>query len=256
MYRLPCAALLLASAGAFAQDGVARFHGYAYHLDSGRYAFTEVLEQRAAGGQWVHGTSTYYLPDGRELGRKTLDFTRDPYVPVYRLALAGGYAEGIRDNGDPIVMGREAGGQARTATVPRNGLTTADSGLPRLLRAQLDALGRGETVAFRVVAPARLASYRFRARAAGEVEFEGRRATRVQVDMDSMLKLFAGPLFFTFDPGTGKLLEFRGPTNVVDPATGEPFVVRISYFSAPPADAPPTARPEQPAHSGTTVHPE
>jgi hypothetical protein len=240
MLRPACALLLLLACATAtgAQDGAARFFGYAYHLDSGRYAFTEVLEQRAANGQWVHGTSVYYLPDGREFGRKTLDFTRDPFLPVYRLQLDSGYAEGISDNGDPIVMGREAGGKARTSTIARDGLTTADSGLPRLLRARLDALGRGEPLAFRVVAPSRLASYRFRARAAGEVEFEGQRAARIQVDMDSMLKLFAGPLFFTFDAGSGRLLEFRGQTNVIDPATGEPFVVRISYFSVPPADAP------------------
>lgn len=239
MRRLLRAALLLCSAGAQAQEGAAaRFHGYAYHLDDGRYAFTEVLEQRATGGQWVHGTSIYYLPDGRELGRKTLDFTGDPFVPVYRLALAGGYAEAIRDNGDPIVMSRRADGEVRTASAARAGLTTADAGMPRLLRAHLDALRQGGTVAFRVVTPSRLASYRFRARGAGAADFEGRPAVRVQVDMDSLLKLFAGPLFFTFDPQSGKLLEFRGPTNVLDPATGEPFTVRISYFSAPPRDAP------------------
>lgn len=238
MFRLPCAALLLAfAAGAPAQDATARFYGYAYHLDSGRYAFTEMLEQRMTGGQWVIGRSTYYLPDGQPLGHKTLDFSRDPFVPVYRLELRG-YAEGISDSGNPILMSRETGGATEKAAAEKKALTTADSGLPRLLRAQLDALTRGEAVAFRVVAPSRLATYRFRAHRAADVEFEGKPATQIQVDMDSMLKLFAGPLFFTFDPQTRKLLEFRGPTNVIDPATGEPFKVRISYFSVPPRDAP------------------
>lgn len=238
MFRLACAVLLLTSAsGTFAQDATARFYGYAYHLDGGGYAFTEVLEQRMTGGQWVIGSSTYYLPDGQRLGHKTLDFSRDPFVPVYRLELRG-YAEGISDNGDPVVMSREQGGATGHATAARKGLTTADSGLPRLLRAHLDAFARGDVVAFRVVAPSRLGTYRFRAHRAADVEFEGKPATRIQVDMDSMLKLFAGPLFFTFDPQTKKLLEFRGPTNVIDPATGEPFKVRISYFSVPPRDAP------------------
>lgn len=240
MPRLLCAALILLAAGAArAQDAVARFYGYGYHLDSGRYAFTEVLEQRMVDGQWVHGRSTYYLPDGGELGRKSLDFTRDPFVPVYRLALRGGYAEGISDNGNPVVMSLEAGGKARRATLPKDGLTAADAGLPRLLRAHLDRLQRGETVAFSVIAPARLDRYRFRARNGGDVEFEGRKALSIQVDMDSLLRLFAGPLRFTFDPETEKLLEFRGPINVIDPATGEPFNVRVSYFSVPPRDAPP-----------------
>lgn len=239
MPRLLFAMLLLAvAARAGAQDAVMRSYGYAYHLDGGRYAFTEVLEQREAGGQWRHGRSVYYRPDGTEFGRKTLDFSRDPFVPVYRLELGGGYAEAITDSGNPVAMLLARAGKPRTAAAPKDGLTCADAGLPRLLRAHLDALQRGETVAFRVVAPSRLGHYRFRAHRADDVSFEGRPAHRIQVDMDSMLKLFAGPLFFTFDPQTARLLEFRGPTNVIDPDTGEPFKVRISYFTAPPGDAP------------------
>lgn len=236
MIRTLLAGVLLAACAtvAAATDGVTRFTGYAYHLDDGRYAFTEVIEQRFADGQWVGGSTTYYLPDGRAFGRKTLDFTRDPYVPAYRLELRGGYVEGIADNGEPIRMSRGP----RSATASRSGLTAADAGLPRLLRAHFDALLRGEALPFRVVAPARLAVYQFRARRVEDVTFEGRPARRIQVDLDSMLKLFAGPLFFTFDPETRKLLEFRGTTNVLDPATGEPFKVRISYFTAAPGDAP------------------
>ena len=226
------------AAAAGAQDGVSRLYGYAYHLDSGRYAFTEILEHRQVAGQWVDASTAYYLPDGNELGRKTLDFSRDPFVPVYRLELRDGHAEGINDNGGPIAMSRAFRGRTERATAGKTGLVTADSGLPRLLRAHFDELLRGETLQFRVVAPSRLASYRFRARRAEDATFEGKAATRIQVDMDSMLKLFAGPLFFTFDPHSMKLLEFRGPTNVVDPSTGEPFKVRISYYTAPPGDVP------------------
>ena len=229
---------LSACAPAGAQDTAVRLYGYAYHLASNEYAFTEVLEQRMAAGQWVGGSTVYLLPDGREIGRKTLDFSRDPFVPVFRLTLAGGYAEGISDNGDPIVVTREAGGKAKSAKMNRQGLIAADSGLARLLRAHFAELQRGETLPFRVVAPSRLDAYRFRARRIEDGAFEGKPAVRIQVDMDSMLKMVAGPLYFTYDPDTLKLLEFRGVTNINDPATGEAYRVRISYFSVPPKDAP------------------
>jgi hypothetical protein len=233
-------ALLLCSTAATAQDGVARLYGYGYDLDSGRYAFTEIIEQRLAGGQWVGGGTTYFDPDGREIGRKTLDFSRDPFVPVYRLDLSDGYAEAITDNGATIAMERRLpGAQPGRDTERKEGLLTADAGLPRLLRAHFAALARGEVLKFRVVAPSRLETFKFRARQVEDVQFEGKPARQVRVDMDSMLSLFAGPLHFTFDPESGKLLEFRGMTNVRNPATGDPFKVRISYYSTPPKDAPP-----------------
>jgi hypothetical protein len=236
--RLLAAAMLLSASAAGAEDTVVRFYGYAYDLESNEYAFTEILEQRMANGQWVGGSTDYFLPDGREIGRKTLDFSRDPFVPVFRLTLGEGYAEGISDNGDPIVVTRESGGKMKSAKIGKQGLIAADAGMARLLRAHLDSLQRGETLAFRVVAPSRLDAYRFRARRVADAAFEGKPAVRIQVEMDSMLKLVAGPLFFTYDPATLKLLEFRGVTNIRDPKTGEDFRVRISYYSVPPKEAP------------------
>ena len=52
------------------------------------------------------------------------------------------------------------------------------------------------------------------------------------------MSLLSGPLLFTFDPASRRLLEVRGTTNLLDPATGDPFKVRISYYSARPTDAP------------------
>lgn len=237
--RLILLAFALCATAARADDDVVRFHGYAYHLDSGRHAFTEVFEPRLADGRWTgNGVVSYYLPDGRELGRKTLDFGTDDFVPLYRLELKHGYAEAITAIGDAIEMSRTTAARTERQSVKKDVLTAADAGLPRLLRAHLPQLARGETVKFQVVAPIRLAAYRFRATRTDETTFEGKPALRVQVDMDSMLKLFAGPLLFTFDPETEKLLEFRGSTNVLDPATGAPFKVRIAYFSKPPARAP------------------
>lgn len=243
MRPLAALALLQIATTATAQETVARFQGYAYHLDSGRYAFTEILEQRMAGRQWVGGSTVYYLPDGTEFGRKTLDFAHDPFVPVYRLEI-GSYTEGISDSGDPVRMSRGA----ETATVGKTGLTTADSGLPRLLRAHFETLLRGEPLQFRVIAPARLAAYKFRATRIEDAPFEGKDAHRVRVDLDSMLKLFSGPLVFTFEAESRKLLEFRGMTNVIDPATRKPFHVRISYFTVPPGDVPVLPKPPK---SGT-----
>jgi hypothetical protein len=113
----------------------------------------------------------------------------------------------------------------------------SDSGFTTLLLAHFDALLRGETLHFRIVAVSRFDSYKFRANRAADVTFEGKPAVCIQSEIDSMLKLFAGPLRFCFDAGSRKLLEFRGPTNVRDPATGKTYDVRISFASTAPKEA-------------------
>jgi hypothetical protein len=237
MKPLLAALFALSCVVAQAQERLAYLRGYVYDLASGHYLYTELHEARMRGDEWMGGTARFFAPDGREFGRKTLDFARDRYVPVYRLEL-GQYVDGITDNGDVIAMLRQKpGASAKTGTAERGGLIAADSGLPRLLTSQFDALKRGEPVQFRVAAPSRLETYRFRATRIADETFEGKPAVTVRLDMDSMLKLFAGPIIFLFDPATKRLLEFRGTTNVHPAADGEMHKVRISYYSAPPKDA-------------------
>lgn len=227
--------------GALAQEHLERFHGYAYDLKSGRFVFTEVVEQRVRDGQWLEGRTRYVLADGRELARKTIDFTSDPFVPLYRIEQLAGVREGIAANGDPVSMERTEKGRTRSATAPRTALMAADAGLPRLLRANFDALLAGQILKVRIIAPMQLDTYGFKARRIADAQFEDKPATQIEVAMDSMLKLFASPLRFSFDPQTKRLLEFCGVTNLVDPVSGEPYTVRISYYTVRPKDAPEVA---------------
>ena len=115
------------------------FRGYAYDLASGAFLYTEVHRQVIEGDRWIGGTIDYYAPDGARMGHKTLDFSKDPYVPVYRLdlAAAGGYMEGIAAvEADRIRMQKEGYGSdtVRAASVPRRGALVADSGFHSFLR--------------------------------------------------------------------------------------------------------------------------
>lgn len=232
-------ALLLGARAAGAGDAV-RVFGYAYDLDNDRFLYTEVYEQTLSGGKVVASTVRYVMPDGTEFGRKAVDFSKDEFVPAYRLDLAReGYVEGIGHAPGAYTLTRQRPrGTPETETIAREGLLAADAGLLHLLQANFDILSAGETLNFRVIAASRLAAYKFRARRIDDTTFEGKPAARVQVEMDSMLKLFAGPLVFTFGEGH-RLLEFRGPTNVRDPATGKDYKVRLAFYSSPPAGAAP-----------------
>lgn len=231
--------LLAASTGAAADTLTRRFYGYAYDLDTGRYLYTEVHEQRFEGDRWLGGSIRYVAPDGREIGVKVLDFAADPFVPVYDYQLPQlGYREGITAVGGRITMHRTSGGKTRTASAPHEPPVAADAGFDTFLRAHFEQLLEGRTVTFTFVAAGTLDTFKFRARRIGDATFEGRRAVQFKVEADSLLRLVAPELYLTYDIERRRLLEYRGPSNVLDPKTEALYKTRIVYPAGPPADAP------------------
>lgn len=232
-------ALLALSATLPAQAEVLRFYGYAYDLKSGRHLYTEVHEQRTEGLRWTGGSIGYYLPDGRRLGFKPLDFSKDPFVPVYRLdLLLEGYSEGISDAGDPLVLERreKKGGELERKRLKREGPICADSGFHAFLIAHFERLMKGETIAFRLAVAGSLDAFKFRARRIADSSFEGQPAVNFYIEPDSLLRFMVDPLQLTYDAKTQRLLEYRGVSNIRDPASGKQYLTRISYYSKPPKD--------------------
>jgi hypothetical protein len=221
---------------------ILRFYGYARDAASGKYLYTEVYRQEFREGRWVGGDIRYYAPDGSRLGAKKLDFSASPYIPVYTLDLpSSSYAEGISAvNDDSVSMfkvTREHGRQA--ASLRRVSAMAADSGFHNYLVDHMDELLKGKTVRFRFGAAGQLDAYNFRARMTGRVSFDGRPAIRLVAEPDSMIRFLVDPLKLTYDPASRQLLEYRGMSNVVDPASGKVYKnVRIAYPERPPPDAP------------------
>ncbi|HEY1077753.1 MAG TPA: hypothetical protein VGE51_13770 [Fontimonas sp.] len=231
------AALSLLCAFTPASAETLRFYGYAFDLKTDKYLYTEIQEQDIdANGKWISGRVRYVLPDGSALGNKTLDFAADPHVPVYRMELPlSGYSEGITRSTDPIVMQRqEKGKQLETESIKRDGPTCADAGFHSFLLDHFDRLMKGEKVNLKLVVAGGLDQFKFRARRIEDGTFEGKPAVRFYVEPDSLLRFVVDPLELTYDGKTRQLLEYRGMSNVIDPATGKLFVTRISYFSKTP----------------------
>jgi len=239
---------LLAAAAlpAAAQPGTLKFRGYAYDLKTNKYLYTELQEQKVDGDRWLGGTVEYLGPDGKQIAFKTLDFSRDPYVPVYRLDIRtrGGYMEAITAvTPERIEMERRAYGstQVEKAWIPHPPLVAADSGFHVFLRDHFRELIDGKTIPFVFAVASGLDGFKFRATRMADTRFEGRPAVRFRVELNSLLRWVApiDPLEVTYDPVQRKLLEYRGVSNLHDPATGNAYNARIVYPSSPPADAPP-----------------
>lgn len=230
--------LAFTAQAALAQEQTLRFYGYAYDLASNKFIYAERHEQQVRDDQWVGGSITYFDADGREMGRKALDFSRDLYVPIYQLDLSG-YREGIREQGGRWLMYRQAGKEPeQTKAFEKRAATAADSGFHSIIRANLAKILAGEALRFRMAAAGHLDSFKFVVTRKADAVFEGKPAVLLEAGADSLLSLLSAPLLLTYEPKTGRLLEYRGISNVHDARTGEPYNARISYYSTPPADAP------------------
>jgi hypothetical protein len=225
-----------------APDGTRRFHGYAYELKSNRYLYTEVYEQRYEGGQWKGGRISQYSPEGRLIADKTLDFSANPFVPVFRFEIpAENYVEAITAvAGGKAELQKKSAGKTQNKSLDVDATTAGDSGFHSYLVAHFEPLVKGETLAFNFIVAGNLDRYKFRVRRIEDAQFQGRTAVRFRVEPDSLLRYLVDPLTLTYDPDSRKLLEYRGISNIHDPATGKAYNARIIYPDQPPADAPKT----------------
>jgi len=242
------AAALLLTASAFAAQAQGGFYGYAYNLDSGQYLYTEVHQPVFENGREVASTIRYHAPDGKEIGRKTLDYRADAYVPKFRFDLPGsGYAEAITANGETIELLKVDGKNKpeKRKRIERQGPTAADSGFNHIVQDNLGRLVKGETVSFRFAVAGQLDSYRFKVSNVGTGTFEGKPALKLLVQADSFLRFVAPDLHLLYDADSKRLLEYKGVSNIHDLATGKAYNARIVYFSKPPADAPKNLPPLQ-----------
>lgn len=238
---LPILACLLAGpVTANINREIHRFYGYAFDQKSGRYLYTEVHRHVYEDDTWVGGTIRYFGADGQLLGEKTLDFTHDPYVPVFRLSLPGeGYAEGISAVAtDSIEVDKQKDGRREHARIERVPSMVADSGFHSFVVQHLEELRQDKTVIMDFIAVGRLHDYRFRLQRVSESQVDGHTLLHIRAEPDSLLRYMVPPLLMEYDLQTHYLVEYRGLSNLHDPATGKALLVRLVYPSHPPTGAP------------------
>ncbi len=239
---LLAASLAAWSFQAQAAEGALRFHGYAYDLKTRAHLYTEVHDQKVDGDRWLGGSITYIGPDGGLIGKKSLDFSQDPFIPVFRMELksGGGYVEGISGmSKDSIEMFRQGYKESATTErkVARPDATTADSGFHSFIRARFAELMDNKKVRFHFAVAGELDVFKFQGQRIEDTTFEDQPAVRFRVEPGTLLRLLVDPLELTYDPASRRLLEYRGVSNLHDPASGEAYEVRIVYPSKPPAEA-------------------
>lgn len=226
---------------------VRRFYGLAYGRHSGKYLYTAVhkriVRQLPDGRRrWLGGSMTYYAPDGSKIGEKKLNFSADPYIPIYRLQLSRPwYVEGIsRITPKKIYMYRQKAGQAsaKHASVPHAHPMAADSGFDSFIRAHFKPLMNHESMQVTFGLAGKLDSYKFSIHRISDTRLRGHKAVRFKIELASLLRFFAGSITVAYDPRNRRMLEYDGISDLYNPKTGNPYQVRIEYYSKPPANVP------------------
>lgn len=221
---------------------VQRFYGYAYGRDSHEYLYTEIRTLRYdAQGKWLGGSVRYYWPNGRLIGRKVFSFDPDPFLPVYDLELTDeSYREGITKitpEGVFIFKKNHTGTVVHTKVLGRESPQASDAGVAALVAAHMDELQDGKSIYFDLVVPGQLDDYHVMIKKLSDTTFDGQSASILKMKFASLLTLVADPFFVTFTR-SGKLLEFKGLSNVLNPTTGKVYNVDVLYTQNPPKDAP------------------
>jgi len=220
------AAALLFPVGA--AGTIERFEGTARDSD-GRVAYVEEHEVQREGGRLVAAETLYRDADGRLIARLSSDYARDPFAPDYRFEdLRSGAIEAVRWTEAGLEL--QGSGKLRVL-VPGGSLPlVTGQGLDRFARARLDELSRGDELRVEMALPSRLDSYRFRVRADAPGDAA---AVRVHFEPASFfLRLLAPSIEADYERSTGRLLRYRGVSNLAGP-DGETMVVDIRYRVLP-----------------------
>lgn len=216
-------------------ERVERFTGIARGAD-GAVLYREEHEVVFAGDRPLSAVTLYLDPSGRRIADLRTDFAADPFAPDYVFEdLRSGGAESVARSPEGLVV--RAGERSRTLPfAPEEGRrVAAGQGLDRLVRARLDDLAGGRSLALSYVIPSRLDAYRLRVHS---VDASGPGArVRVRVEFSSwILRLLAPALEVDYDRTTRRLLRYRGPSNLADDRGENPEVeITYAYSEAPAA---------------------
>ena len=229
--RLLVGAVLILTASAVVAQTIHQVSGQATHLKSGQPAYRIKAKVSWVGQRPTRFAARYVDPQGRVRMTREAVHHDDRLVPDERIEhpLSGKMSQTKRlETGVRLSFREKTGAPIRSVVVrpPRPYLSGA--GLAPYLSSQRDALAKGRTLRFVMLAPSRLDWYRFRARKSDAHAIKPSQFL-VAVDTDSMvLRLFVSTMYFWFDRKTGGLMRYEGPVSVEDDG-GDMLNVRIDF---------------------------
>lgn len=236
MRSLSFIALLILAFAASAEPRLVETVGHATELESGKLVYTEHHRIVEENGRYLRHDVTYKNPDGAIIATKTVDYTRSPYAPAFRLDdKRDGYLEGSEytDKGYRLFYRKAEGEELKSDYVKQGKLTmVTDAGFNLFMIDNMQKLKAGETLTIDLCVAERQAAYAFRGYQSGSPVIDGSQAVEITTEPNSaLIRLLVDPLKIAFDAENHRLLAYEGTTNIRRP-DGKRYVARIIFPSA------------------------
>ena len=208
------------------------YEGKAVDLATGAELYIEDHKEILEDGRRVGMTSVYRDMSGRVLARRTVDFSKNPFVPDFELVdERDGYTEGASLQGDSLRVYLQKNSESPLEDVMLQipDPAVVDAGFNNYVQAQWDAIAAGEKQYFNFAAPFAKDYYGFRVYKEDEVVENDRRMMIVHLDIDNfIIRLFLDPIVLKYDMEARRLVSYEGISNINNDE-GKSYVVRITY---------------------------
>lgn len=207
----------------------------AYSVDTGQMLYTEHHREEWNGGELVGGEVVYRDAEGTVFARKKLSFERGLFAPSFRMIdERDGFEEGADWTSEGLRLFASRGSDGRSKLIEEPPSTAViDAGFHRFMQSLLPQLRAGESGEFSFAVPSFGRFLRFKVEVVERepaIRPAGESPELIRLRMipaNALIRLLAEPIELLYD-SKGRLLEFRGVTNIPD-NEGERHLARIVF---------------------------
>jgi hypothetical protein len=196
--------------------------------DHGRLRYVEKHRVDYRDARIARSRTVYFDAQGQKIGELDSDYRYGPRFGSYTFRdFRANYEDGAEVSDQHIFVFRRTQPDAsiETNTIARTQRQIVGQGFHHFIANHLDSIAGGEVYHVALVLPSRLDQYDFRIR---KRSLDGDRLV-VRLEIDNwFLRIFAPYVEADYDLQTGKLLQYRGVSNLADPDGGHPVVI-IDY---------------------------
>jgi hypothetical protein len=217
-------------------------------LDGGDLLYVERHVETVREGRLAEREVRYEDPRGQLIAEKLVRYGESPLAPSFAMT---DFRIGLResaevDSGEVVLFSGPVEERYRGRSVKRPQVPVIDAGFDAFMRENFPEVAEGRNLEFDFAVPAARRFFRFRLVPQGRVEYQGEEALSVKMKPASrLLRLLVDPIDLVYGLD-GRLLEFRGLSNVCD-EEGDRYKVRIVFDYSdeekPPMVATVAARP-------------